>query len=56
MTSAGETTVVLRALPATSKAVICESATLAFQGCQEGMGGVEYMGTCLAVCFQNHLN
>lgn len=39
-----ETTVVLRALTATSKAVICKSSTLAFQDCQEGLGGVGYMG------------
>ena len=39
-----ETTVVLRALTATSKAVICKASTLAFQDCQEGLGGVGYMG------------
>ena len=38
------TTVVLRALTSTSKAVICKSATLAFQECQEAMGGVGYIG------------
>ncbi|KAG2416312.1 hypothetical protein HFD88_007527 [Aspergillus terreus] len=37
------TTLVLRALTSTSKAVICKSATLAFQECQEAMGGVGYM-------------
>lgn len=37
-------TTVLRALTSTSKAVICKSATLAFQECQEAMGGVGYMG------------
>jgi alkylation response protein AidB-like acyl-CoA dehydrogenase len=37
-------TAVLRALTSTSKAVICKSATLAFQECQEAMGGVGYMG------------
>ncbi|CAI7594792.1 unnamed protein product [Penicillium glandicola] len=36
-------TVVLRALTSISKAVICKSATLAFQECQEAMGGVGYM-------------
>lgn len=45
LTSPGEESkIVLRALTATSKAVICKSATLAFQDCQEGMGGVGYMG------------
>lgn len=39
-----ETKVVLRALTATSKAVICKTCTLAFQDCQEGLGGVGYMG------------
>lgn len=38
------TALVLRALTSTSKAVICKSATLAFQECQEAMGGVGYMG------------
>ncbi|KAJ5121753.1 hypothetical protein N7448_002885 [Penicillium atrosanguineum] len=37
-------TVVLRAFTSTSKAVICKSSTLAFQECQEAMGGVGYMG------------
>lgn len=37
-------TVVLRAFTSTSKAVICKSATLAFQECQEAMGGVGYIG------------
>ncbi|KAJ5769776.1 uncharacterized protein N7511_001827 [Penicillium nucicola] len=36
-------TIVLRALTSTSKAVICKSSTLAFQECQEAMGGVGYM-------------
>lgn len=36
--------VVLRALTSVSKAVICKSATLAFQECQEAMGGVGYIG------------
>ncbi|KAJ5086146.1 hypothetical protein N7532_010917 [Penicillium argentinense] len=36
-------TVVLRAFTSTSKAVICKSATLAFQECQEAMGGVGYI-------------
>ncbi|KAL2864408.1 acyl-CoA dehydrogenase/oxidase [Aspergillus lucknowensis] len=36
-------TLVLRALTSTSKAVICKSATLAFQECQEAMGGVGYI-------------
>ncbi|KAJ5296159.1 hypothetical protein PENANT_c021G05060 [Penicillium antarcticum] len=36
-------TLVLRALTSTSKAVICKSSTLAFQECQEAMGGVGYM-------------
>jgi alkylation response protein AidB-like acyl-CoA dehydrogenase len=36
--------VVLRAFTSTSKAVICKSATLAFQECQEAMGGVGYIG------------
>jgi alkylation response protein AidB-like acyl-CoA dehydrogenase len=40
-------TVVLRAFTSTSKAVICKSATLAFQECQEAMGGVGYIGKCL---------
>ncbi|KAJ5763443.1 hypothetical protein N7533_002124 [Penicillium manginii] len=35
--------VVLRAFTSTSKAVICKSATLAFQECQEAMGGVGYI-------------
>ncbi|KAL4891202.1 hypothetical protein BDV59DRAFT_194415 [Aspergillus ambiguus] len=34
---------VLRAFTSTSKAVICKSATLAFQECQEAMGGVGYI-------------
>lgn len=38
------TTLVLRALTSTAKAVICKSATLSFQECQEAMGGVGYMG------------
>lgn len=37
-------TIVLRALTTTSKAVICMLSTLAFQECQEAMGGVGYMG------------
>ena len=37
-------TTVLRGLTSTSKAVICKSSTLAFQECQEAMGGVGYMG------------
>jgi alkylation response protein AidB-like acyl-CoA dehydrogenase len=37
-------TLVLRALTSASKAVICKSSTLAFQECQEAMGGVGYMG------------
>lgn len=36
--------VVLRAFTSTSKAVICKSSTLAFQECQEAMGGVGYVG------------
>lgn len=36
--------IVLRAFTSTSKAVICKSATLAFQECQEAMGGVGYIG------------
>ncbi|KAJ5636905.1 uncharacterized protein N7484_010218 [Penicillium longicatenatum] len=36
-------TVVLRAFTSTAKAVICKSATLAFQECQEAMGGVGYI-------------
>lgn len=36
--------VVLRAFTSTSKAVICKSSTLAFQECQEAMGGVGYIG------------
>lgn len=44
-----ETKVVLRALTATSKAVICKTSTLAFQDCQEGLGGVGYMGMCLTI-------
>lgn len=39
-------TVVLRAFTSTSKAVICKSGTLAFQECQEAMGGVGYIGEC----------
>ncbi|KAL3462144.1 acyl-CoA dehydrogenase/oxidase [Aspergillus heterothallicus] len=39
----GLATLVLRALTSTSKAVICKSATLAFQECQEAMGGVGYI-------------
>ncbi|KAJ5106239.1 hypothetical protein N7456_002914 [Penicillium angulare] len=35
--------IVLRAFTSTSKAVICKSATLAFQECQEAMGGVGYI-------------
>ncbi|KAJ5688552.1 hypothetical protein N7462_002944 [Penicillium macrosclerotiorum] len=35
--------VVLRAFTSTSKAVICKSSTLAFQECQEAMGGVGYI-------------
>ncbi|CAL5872837.1 uncharacterized protein PFLUO_LOCUS7106 [Penicillium psychrofluorescens] len=35
--------VALRVLTSTSKAVVCKSATLAFQECQEAMGGVGYM-------------
>lgn len=38
------TILVLRALTSTAKAVICKSATLSFQECQEAMGGVGYMG------------
>jgi alkylation response protein AidB-like acyl-CoA dehydrogenase len=37
-------TVVLRAFTSMSKAVICKSSTLAFQECQEAMGGVGYIG------------
>lgn len=40
-------TIVLRAFTSTSKAVICKSATLAFQECQEAMGGVGYIGKLL---------
>ncbi|KAJ5545596.1 hypothetical protein N7494_003181 [Penicillium frequentans] len=36
-------TVVLRAFTSTAKAVICKSSTLAFQECQEAMGGVGYI-------------
>ncbi|KAK9857371.1 hypothetical protein MYU51_020743 [Penicillium brevicompactum] len=36
-------TTVLRALTSTTKAVVCKSATLSFQECQEAMGGVGYM-------------
>lgn len=39
--------VALRVLTSTSKAVVCKSATLAFQECQEAMGGVGYMGKLL---------
>lgn len=42
--SSNAASVVLRALTSTSKAVICKSATLAFQECQEAMGGVGYIG------------
>ncbi|KAK2786490.1 hypothetical protein FQN52_007795 [Onygenales sp. PD_12] len=42
-TSTEITSIVLRALTSTSKAVICKMATLAFQDCQEAMGGVGYM-------------
>ncbi|KAJ6037402.1 hypothetical protein N7540_001681 [Penicillium herquei] len=41
--SATTANVVLRAFTSTSKAVICKSATLAFQECQEAMGGVGYI-------------
>lgn len=46
-------TVVLRAFTSTSKAVICKSSTLAFQECQEAMGGVGYIGKlcCLSFSF-----
>lgn len=40
-------TVVLRAFTSTSKAVICKSSTLAFQECQEAMGGVGYIGKAI---------
>lgn len=46
-------TIVLRALTSTSKAVICKSSTLAFQECQEAMGGVGYMGE---FCPQSSVN
>ncbi|KAL3441755.1 hypothetical protein BJX65DRAFT_313485 [Aspergillus insuetus] len=36
-------TLVLRALTSTAKAVLCKSATLAFQECQEALGGVGYI-------------
>ncbi|KAJ5921613.1 hypothetical protein N7454_009087 [Penicillium verhagenii] len=36
-------TVVLRVFTSTAKAVICKSSTLAFQECQEAMGGVGYI-------------
>ncbi|OAL20821.1 hypothetical protein AYO22_08449 [Fonsecaea multimorphosa] len=38
-----QTDVILRTLTATTKAVICKTATLALQECQEAMGGVGYM-------------
>ncbi|KIX04743.1 uncharacterized protein Z518_05613 [Rhinocladiella mackenziei CBS 650.93] len=38
-----QTEVVLRTLTATAKAVICKTATLSLQECQEAMGGVGYM-------------
>jgi hypothetical protein len=43
--------VALRVLTSTSKAVVCKSATLAFQECQEAMGGVGYMGTLLSYAY-----
>ncbi|KAI5362107.1 Putative adaptive response protein AidB [Septoria linicola] len=41
--SGHQTTVMLRALTATSKAVICKLSCIALQECQEAMGGVGYM-------------
>jgi alkylation response protein AidB-like acyl-CoA dehydrogenase len=42
-TSGEQTEILLRTLTATAKAVICKTATLSLQECQEAMGGVGYM-------------
>lgn len=51
--SPATSTVVLRAFTSTSKAVICKSATLAFQECQEAMGGVGYIGKSFSLPTDN---
>lgn len=47
--SPNDSNVVLRALTSVSKAVVCKSATLAFQECQEAMGGVGYIGKAFLI-------